>query len=269
MNINRYEFVFALLAVLLGCGGATFSTGCGEEFVSTPGTDAGTGGEAAAGAGGNTGGSAGTAGSGNDAGAGAGGDAGHAGQGGTAGSGGTAGGGGDAGQGGTAGAGGQGGTAGGGGQGGAPPCETGKYATIESVSASGPLANTAGAVTLVTFLVHGTSNGDGLDNPVTFVNNTQNPANPGNPMPTTALENTIIRCQDPNGTSNYTDACNLNMTTGQDTCTPGCYSASSGDTRMQIQIDPASGQSGAVRIIAGAGLKVCDDQTQIPIRTIQ
>jgi hypothetical protein len=119
----------------------------------------------------------------------------------------------------------------------------------------------------VTYDVHGTSAGNHLTASVNFVNNVGGVFT--SPVPTTALEAVRIRCQDPNGAPSYTVACTLNISSGQASCSPGCYSASSGIVKMQVQIDPASGQSGQVRVgVDPTSVNVCGDQSQVPIYNI-
>ena len=244
--------MICLTALLLGCGGAAFSTGCGDEFVST-----GDGGVDAGGGHAGQGGEAGTAGAGNDAG-------GDAGTGGTAGQGGTAGSGGEAGAGGSAGAGGQGG-------GGGNPC-TGIYLTLDSVTGQSSLLHTLGNVTYATYLLYGTSTGNELTS-FTLTNNTGGDYT--TPVPTTALESMRVRCSDPNGGPSWPIACDLDISTGTANClNPGCYSASNGVVEVQLQINPAQNQTGQIRIginpdpQATYPINLCGDQTLLPMVTI-
>jgi hypothetical protein len=114
----------------------------------------------------------------------------------------------------------------------------------------------------VTYDVHGTSPGNELNQVLTFVNNVAGDFT--SPQPTTALQSIRIRCGDPNGAPAFTIACTEDISSGQASCAPGCYSASFGIVKMQVQIDPAVGQSGQVRV----GLSpnhVCGDQTEVPV----
>lgn len=224
--------------------------GCGEEFAAQG--DAGAGGTA--GTGGDAG-SGGTAGTGGNTG----------GQGGTAGNGGTAGSGGNTGgQGGSAGTGGNTGGSGGQGGSGGDPCETGIYLTVDTYGPGGTLSSSSGPTNSTTFNVHGTSTGNELNVTVSIVNNLS--ADFTTPQSTSALESVRLRCQDPSGAPSYTQVCSLPLTAGKADCpSPGCYSASSGIVKMQLQIDPAAAQSGQVRVgIDPNSAKVCDDQLGTP-----
>jgi hypothetical protein len=144
---------------------------------------------------------------------------------------------------------------------------TGIYLTVDSYGSGGPLSSDSGPVTATTFDVHGTGPGNELNAIVNFVNNV--PGDFVSPQATSALEALRIRCQDPSGTASYSVACTLDISSGQASCSPGCYSAASGIIKMQVQVDPAGGQSGQVRIgIDPSSVNICDDQSGTPIYVI-
>ena len=133
------------------------------------------------------------------------------------------------------------------------------YAVVFLNDPDGNVGPTGNVSSVSRFNLYGTSPANHLAGIVRLVNNLDEPPDFTVPQPTQALEAVGLRCQAPDGGSNFTDYDSPLNADGYADFSVDCYSEASGAIEIQIRIDP--GIDGA-----GEAAQIGIDPTTLTVR---